>query len=124
MSAKTAKPPKAVDRRRFLQDAARGMAGCAVDGMGLALFITDARALPAQALRPPGALGKDDFLAASIRCGPCVRDCPYNTLVLAQLGEDGPATGTPFSPPAISPARCARIFPASSPARRGRWITL
>ncbi len=85
-----------VDRRRFLQDAARATAGCAIAGFGLAKLATDARALPSQAIRPPGAIEEDDFLAACIRCGLCVRDCPYDTLVLAELGEDGAATGTPF----------------------------
>lgn len=89
-------PTPAIDRRRFLQDAARGAAGCAVAGSLLALVARDARALPAEALRPPGAIPKDDFLAACIRCGLCVRDCPYDTLSLARLGVDGAATGTPF----------------------------
>jgi ferredoxin-type protein NapG len=90
------KKPKAVDRRRFLMDAARAAAGCAVAGSLLAVYARDARALPAEALRPPGALPEEDFLAACIRCGLCVRDCPYDTLVLAELGVDGAATGTPF----------------------------
>ncbi|WP_421701896.1 ferredoxin-type protein NapG [Aliiroseovarius sp.] len=96
MSAATKRKPSAMDRRRFLQDAARVAAGCAVAGMALTKFATDARALPAQAIRPPGALPEEDFLAACIRCGLCVRDCPYDTLKLAELGLDGPATGTPF----------------------------
>ncbi|KPA21943.1 quinol dehydrogenase periplasmic component [Shimia sp. SK013] len=83
-------------RRRFLQDAARGTAGCAVAGMGLMWMVQDARALPERAIRPPGALPEADFLASCIRCGLCVRDCPYDTLVLAELGVDGAATGTPF----------------------------
>lgn len=90
------KPTKAIDRRRFLQDAARAAAGCSVAGMVLAKLTTDAKALPAQALRPPGALSEDEFLSACIRCGLCVRDCPYDTLSLAELGVDGAATGTPF----------------------------
>jgi ferredoxin-type protein NapG len=32
---------------------------------------------------------------ACVRCGLCVRDCPYDTLKLAELG-DGVATGTPY----------------------------
>ncbi|SFL76392.1 ferredoxin-type protein NapG [Shimia aestuarii] len=95
MSAKTTQI-KNRDRRRFLQDAARGAAGCAVAGMGLTWLVQDARALPDRAIRPPGALAEDDFLSACIRCGLCVRDCPYDTLVLAELGVDGAATGTPF----------------------------
>ncbi len=70
--------------------------GCAVAGSFLAYVTRDARALPAEALRPPGALPEENFLAACIRCGLCVRDCPYDTLKLAELGEDGPATGTPY----------------------------
>jgi ferredoxin-type protein NapG len=96
MSAASQRNPKPLNRRRFLQDAARGAGACAVAGMALSKLATDARALPAQAIRPPGALGEDEFLAACIRCGLCVRDCPYDTLALAELGLEGPATGTPF----------------------------
>jgi ferredoxin-type protein NapG len=84
------------DRRRFLKDSARVATGCAVAGSGLAWLARDARALPALALRPPGALPETAFLAACIRCGICVRDCPYDTLQLAELGDDGAATGTPY----------------------------
>ena len=91
------KPKKsAMDRRRFLQDGARAAAGCALAGLGLTKLASDASALPAQALRPPGALAEREFLAACIRCGLCVRDCPYDTLKLAELGGDAPATGTPY----------------------------
>ena len=71
--------------------------GCAVGAAGLllALVARQAKSLPAQAVRPPGALGEDDFLGACVRCGLCVRDCPYDTLRLATLGEDV-ATGTPY----------------------------
>ena len=75
-------------RRRFLKDAA-GVAG------GAGLYARQASALPATAIRPPGALAEHDFLAACVRCGLCVRDCPYDTLKLAELG-DGVATGTPY----------------------------
>ncbi|MCB1482935.1 MAG: ferredoxin-type protein NapG [Rhodobiaceae bacterium] len=95
MSAPQSKPP-APNRRRVLTDAARAAGACAVFGLGLAKLATDARALPAEALRPPGALPEADFLGACIRCGLCVRDCPYDTLSLAELGTDGAATGTPF----------------------------
>ncbi|MGC8201342.1 ferredoxin-type protein NapG [Aliiroseovarius sp. PTFE2010] len=88
--------PMSPARRRFLTDTARMVGGCAVAGSLLAYVTRDARALPAQALRPPGALDEDVFLGACIRCGLCVRDCPYDTLKLAELGEDGPATGTPY----------------------------
>ncbi|MCG8404336.1 MAG: ferredoxin-type protein NapG, partial [Phycisphaerales bacterium] len=92
----TNRNPQKPDRRRFLKDAARAAAGCALAGFALTKLISDARSLPAQAIRPPGALPEGDFLAACIRCGLCVRDCPYDTLTLAELGVDGAATGTPF----------------------------
>lgn len=88
--------PLSPQRRRFLKDTARMAGGCALAGTALAYLARDARALPAEALRPPGALAEEDFLSACIRCGLCVRDCPYDTLKLAELGADGPATGTPY----------------------------
>ncbi|MCC7484143.1 MAG: ferredoxin-type protein NapG [Burkholderiales bacterium] len=64
-------------------------------GLGLALYSQQTAALPAHALRPPGALPEDRFQGACVRCGLCVRACPYDTLKLAQLG-DGVPTGTPY----------------------------
>ncbi len=40
-----------------------------VAGGFLAYLATDAKALPDRALRPPGAVGEEDFLAACVRCG-------------------------------------------------------
>ena len=89
--------PKSSARRRFLMDAARAAGGCVIAGSFLAYIARrEARALPSEALRPPGALEEDSFLSACIRCGLCVRDCPYGTLKLAELGDDGVATGTPY----------------------------
>ncbi|WP_111431346.1 ferredoxin-type protein NapG [Rhodobacteraceae bacterium DSL-40] len=88
--------PANPNRRRFLAETARMAGGCAMAGSLLAYLAHQARALPADALRPPGALPEDAFLAACIRCGLCVRDCPYDTLKLAELGEGGPAAGTPY----------------------------
>jgi ferredoxin-type protein NapG len=82
-------------RRRFLADVARTAGGVALLGLGIGLYSRQAASLPAHALRPPGALSENDFLGACIRCGLCVRDCPYDTLKLGKLGEDI-ATGTPY----------------------------
>ena len=82
-------------RRRFLTDAARVTGAAVLVGLGLALYARRAHPLPADAIRPPGALPEEKFVGACVRCGLCVRDCPYNTLDLARLG-DGPATGTPY----------------------------
>lgn len=64
-------------------------------GLGLGLYSRQSLSLPAQALRPPGVGEEKDFLAACIRCGLCVRDCPYNTLKLSEL-SDSVALGTPY----------------------------
>ncbi len=92
-----AKPraPASSPRRRFFKEMA-GVAGSAcLLATGVSLYSKQARALPPTAIRPPGALAEDDFLAACIRCGLCVRDCPFDTLVLSELG-DGLVTGTPY----------------------------
>ncbi|KHL70953.1 MULTISPECIES: ferredoxin-type protein NapG [Pseudomonas] len=82
-------------RRRFLQQSAAAIGGACVLGLGVGLYGNQANALAPTALRPPGALAEEDFLAACVRCGLCVRACPYDTLKLATLGEPVP-TGTPF----------------------------
>jgi ferredoxin-type protein NapG len=84
-----------MQRRRFLTDSARMLGGVALLASGLALYARQARSLPPTALRPPGALPEEEFLAACVRCGLCVRACPYATLDLAHFG--GAVTvGTPF----------------------------
>lgn len=89
-------PAKATSpRRRFFKDAAGVAGGACLLSLGVGLYTKQASALPATALRPPGALPEPEFLAACVRCGLCVRDCPYNTLKLAELG-DSVATGTPY----------------------------
>ena len=82
-------------RRRFLADTLRTACGVGLVALGLGLYARQSRALPAAAIRPPGAIDEDAFLGACIRCGLCVRDCPYDTLKLARLGEDV-AAGTPY----------------------------
>ena len=85
---------KAANRRQFLFDSAKMACGVGMLGLGLGLYAKQSKALPALVLRPPGALPEGDFLGACIRCGLCVRDCPYNILELARP-ETPVATGTP-----------------------------
>jgi len=82
-------------RRRFLANTARAASGVSLLAMGLGMYSKSAQSLPAQAVRPPGAGVEKDFLSACVRCGLCVRDCPYDTLKLAQPGN-GLASGTPY----------------------------
>lgn len=83
-------------RRRFLVDTARTACGVALFGVGVGLYgLHQAEARPPHALRPPGALPGRRFLAACVRCGQCVRACPYQTLRLARP-EEAVATGTPY----------------------------
>jgi ferredoxin-type protein NapG len=88
--------PSNPERRRLVETTLRGLAGVGVAGTLLAVHERSAEAMPAQALRPPGALADERaFLSACVRCGLCVRACPWNTLKLADLG-DHVATGTPY----------------------------
>ncbi len=82
-------------RRKFLANIARTAGGVTLLGLGLGMYSRQSLSLPAQAIRPPGAGSEDEFLSACIRCGLCVRDCPYDTLKLANLAEDV-ALGTPY----------------------------
>ena len=84
-----------LSRRRFIVETARTVSGVALLGVGLGLYTKEAKSLPAYALRPPGVESEDDFLAACIRCGLCVRDCPYDILKLSELAEPV-ALGTPY----------------------------
>jgi ferredoxin-type protein NapG len=86
---------RAAGRRQFLADTARMACGVGLLGLGLGLYARHATALPPAALRPPGALPEPAFSASCIRCGLCVRDCPYDILHLAKP-EEPLATGTPY----------------------------
>ena len=97
-------------RRQFLAEAAAAAAGALVLSAGLGLYQRSARALPAYAVRPPGALPEKKFLGACLRCGQCVRGCPYDVLRLARLGDDIP-TGTPYFIARENPCRMCEDIP-------------
>lgn len=87
-----------LSRRDWLQGASSACTAGLLVG-GAALVAPGAAARPAQALRPPGALAEDRFLAACVRCGLCVRDCPPQNLQLSRLGHGlarEVAVGTPY----------------------------
>lgn len=86
---------KAAARRQFLFDTAKLACGVSLLGLGVGLYAKQAKALPPTAIRPPGARAEAEFLGACVRCGMCVRDCPYHILDLARAGQEV-ATGTPY----------------------------
>lgn len=87
---------KKISRRDFLGDSAKGACGVGLFSLALGAVVQEAEGkLPADAIRPPGALAEQEFLSACVRCGLCVRDCPYDTLNLADMGSVN-VSGTPF----------------------------
>jgi ferredoxin-type protein NapG len=82
-----------MSRRNVLAGTVR--AACGVGVLSLLLAVPARRRAEAVALRPPGAIADHDFLSACVRCGLCVRDCPYDTLRLSEAG-DGQPLGTPL----------------------------
>ncbi|MCP4876422.1 MAG: ferredoxin-type protein NapG [Gammaproteobacteria bacterium] len=86
---------QAESRRRFLLDLSRSATGVTLLSLGVGLYSRQSASMPAEAIRPPGALEEAEFASACIRCGLCVRACPFDTLDLARLG-DGITTGTPY----------------------------
>jgi ferredoxin-type protein NapG len=91
----TKKPSLLADRRKFLKDMGKTACGVGLFGLAVGLNADKSKALPAEAIRPPGALPEEDFLNACTRCGMCAVDCPYEILKLGAPGDDV-ATGTPY----------------------------
>ncbi|MCP4433014.1 MAG: ferredoxin-type protein NapG [Gammaproteobacteria bacterium] len=83
------------DRRRFIKDASRSVGIVTLLAMGLGIYSRQSHSLPAETLRPPGALTESEFVNACLRCGLCVRECPFDILSLAGLGENI-TPGTPY----------------------------
>jgi len=82
-------------RRRALKEIGSYCVGAAAITAFLGGMSGLSRSLPAATLRPPGALPEHEFQSSCVRCGLCVRACPYDTLKLAEI-TDGPAIGTPY----------------------------
>ena len=100
-----------MDRRRFLTNLARTAGGVSLLALGIGIHARSAKAVPPEYIRPPGALDEEEFLSACIRCGVCVRDCPYDILKLAELGSDHPATGTPYFVARTGPCEMCEDIP-------------
>jgi len=97
-------------RRHVLQTAAKRVGAAAVGTtLGYSL-IHSSRPAAAEALRPPGALPEAEFTAACVRCGLCVKGCPYDILKLANWDDPVPA-GTPFFTAREDPCRMCPDIP-------------
>ena len=101
---------RGMNRRRFLTELAKTTCGVSLFALAVGINGKSSKALPADAIRPPGALAEDDFLAACTRCGLCVRDCPWDILKLAVPG-DGIANGTPFFKARTGPCAMCEDIP-------------
>jgi ferredoxin-type protein NapG len=106
----TPSPKADAARRRFLASLAGAAGTGALLSLGVGLYARQASALPAFAVRPPGALPETEFLGACVRCGLCVRACPFDTLKLATFGDTVP-TGTPYFEPRAVPCEMCPDIP-------------
>ena len=97
-----------ITRREFFLKSARSAGLLALGGLVWSAYVDEITASKL-ILRPPGALGEKDFLAACIKCGLCVEACPYDTLLLAKPGDNKPL-GTPFLYQETCHVICVLIF--------------
>lgn len=115
-------PLSAAARRKFVLGGLAGAGTAAVSLSGLigpALGGSAGQAQTADAVRPPGTLPEDQFLARCVRCAACVVICPENAL---QPLYDNTGIGGLFSPalvPAGGPcdptcARCGEVCPTGA----------
>jgi ferredoxin-type protein NapG len=105
-------------RRRFLAQTASLCGSAGVVGLLLAAQARTARAVPAWALRPPGAIAEDDFTSACVRCGLCVRACPYDILDLATIGSEV-VVGTPYFTARAKPCEMCDDIPCAKACPTG-----
>ncbi len=97
-------------RREFITRTVQGAALAATGGLVWSyLLLQQAQASPS-AIRPPGAHNETDFNAKCIKCGQCVRDCPFDTLKLAPAGTPVPI-GTPYFTPREVPCYMCEDIP-------------
>ena len=109
-SGKEQDKKRGVNRRQFMGNMLKTACGVGLMGMGLGMYSNQVSSLPAMAIRPPGALPEEEFLGACIRCGLCVRDCPYDILKLGQLGDEVTA-GTPYFTARTGPCEMCEDIP-------------
>ena len=113
MSAKTSSA-----RRVFLAKLGQSAAMAATGGLLWGFLVEEQVHAAYNVLRPPGAEDADAFYAKCIKCGQCVRDCPYDTLRLAPAGERIPI-GTPYFVPREVPCYMCPDIPCKAACPTG-----
>ena len=102
------KPNKS--RREFLVKMAQNVSLAAAGGSLWGYLLQQQAHANNLSIRPPGALEEKAFNAACIKCGQCVRACPYDTLKLA-TASDSTAIGTPYFTPRDIPCFMCKDIP-------------
>ena len=97
-------------RREFLTRSVQGVALAATGGLVWSYLLQQQAQAAPHAIRPPGAHDESDFNAKCIKCGQCVRDCPFDTLKLAPAGDEV-AIGTPYFIPREVPCYMCKDIP-------------
>jgi MauM/NapG family ferredoxin protein len=115
-------PVTNLSRRRLLQAGGLGLASVLLLKADWGAKSVNPQGLKASAaglIRPPGALPEEEFIAACVRCGNCMRVCPTNGLQPA-YGEGGlEALGTPVLVPRIGQCTqacnsCGKVCPSEA----------
>jgi ferredoxin-type protein NapG len=99
-------------RRQLLMNLFKGFGLTAIGGAMWGGHVHRAKASPL-ILRPPGALAEKHFLAKCTKCGICVEDCPYESLILAKPGDKRPV-GTPYFIPRQRPCYMCKDIPCTT----------
>ena len=109
---KAKKGKGSLSRRRFLERCAASAGSTSIIALLLAAGAREAKSTPAWAIRPPGAIDEQEFTSACVRCGLCVRACPYHILRLSELDQDV-ALGTPYFIARQAPCEMCKDIPCA-----------
>jgi ferredoxin-type protein NapG len=99
-------------RRLFLQKVLQGIGYSSLGIIAWSAFLTKSQAKNL-ALRPPGAISEKQFISTCMRCGMCVKACPFDVLKLSTVSDSTPI-GTPYFVPRENACRLCPDIPCAS----------